>query len=160
VRRVSEEGAAAAAEDGLFEEEDLAHLEPVEGDPTRSDGGRSQPGRGTGKEGFGLEVSVVGEVLDGEGAEALGCGGGCWRSWCGSGRGPRQARVGHAPGPDLHPDQGRRRLRGRGRPASAPLEAEEAADLVAATHAASNFADARAARAVYALRRVLGDRRR
>jgi hypothetical protein len=40
---------------------------------------------------------------------------------------------------------------------AAPLEAEEAADLVAGTHAASNFADARAARAAYALRRVLGD---
>ena len=40
---------------------------------------------------------------------------------------------------------------------AAPLEAEEAADLVAAMHAASNFADARASRAVYALRRVLGD---
>ena len=33
VRRVCEEGAAAGAEDGLVEEEDLGHLEGAPGDP-------------------------------------------------------------------------------------------------------------------------------
>jgi hypothetical protein len=41
---------------------------------------------------------------------------------------------------------------------AAPVETGEAADLLAALHAAANFADGRAALAVYALRRALGER--
>ena len=40
---------------------------------------------------------------------------------------------------------------------AAPTETEEAVDLLAAAGAASNFADGRAARTLYVLRRVLGD---
>ena len=42
---------------------------------------------------------------------------------------------------------------------AAPAETEETADLLAAVRAASNFADGRAARTLYALRRVLEARR-
>jgi tRNA-splicing ligase RtcB (3'-phosphate/5'-hydroxy nucleic acid ligase) len=158
VRRVSEEGAAAAAEDGLFEEEDLAHLEPVEGDPDALGRRALIAGTRDWEQGFGLEVAVVGEVLDSEGAEALGV------------RSGMLALVVRVGGGDL----GRLALSThRGRiftliragmdlgaqddlPA-APAGSEEAADLLTAVRAASNFADARAARGVYALRRVLGD---
>ena len=158
VRRFCEEGAAAAAEDGLFEEEDLAHLGFVEGDPDAL--GRRALAAGTRdwEEGFGLEVAVVGEVLDSEGAETLGLrrgmlalvvrvgAGDLGRLALGTHRGRIFTRI--RAGVDFGAEDDL---------PAAPLEAEEAADLVAATHAASNFADARAARAVYALRRVLGD---
>ena len=158
VRRVCEEGAAAGAEDGLFEEEDLAHLEPVEGDPDALGGRALAAGTRDWEEGFGLGVAIVGEVLDSEGAEALGVrqgmlalvvrvgAGNLGRLALGTHRGRIftriRAGVDFGAGDDLP---------------AAPLESEEAADLIAATHAASNFADTRAARTVYALRRVLGD---
>ena len=158
VRRVCEEGAGATAEDGLIEEEDLARLEPVEGDPDAL--GRRALAAGTRdwEGGFGLEVAVVGEVLDGEGAESLGVRRGLLALVVRAGAGDlgRLALGTH-----------RARISSRIKAGvdfgaaddlpSAPLEAEEAADLVAAARAASNFADARAARAVYALRRVLGE---
>ena len=158
VRRVCEEGSSAAAEDGFVEEEDLGHLESVEGDPDAlgrralAAGTRDWEGR------FGLDVAVVGEVFDSEGAEALGLR---------SGMLVLVVRVGAGDLGRLALGTHRTRIftrimagvdfgGGDDLPA-APLETEEAADLVAATHAASNFADARAARAVYALRRVLRD---
>lgn len=157
VRRVCEEGAGAAAEDGLVEEEDLEHLEPVEGDPDALGRRALAAGARDWEEMFGLEVTVVGEVLDSEGAEALGVrpgllalvvragAGDLGRLALGTHRGRIftriRAGVDFGAGDDLP---------------AAPLEAEEAADLVAAMRAASNFTDARAARAVYALRRVLG----
>jgi len=158
VRRVCEEGAAAAAEDGLFEEEDLAHLEPVEGDADALGQRALAAGTRGWEEGFGLEVSVVGELLDGEGAEALGLrrgmlalvvragAGDLGRLTLGTHRGRIFTRI--RAGVDFGAEDDL---------PAAPLEAEEAADLVAATHAASNFADVRAARAVYALRRVIGN---
>jgi tRNA-splicing ligase RtcB len=158
VRRVCERGAPAAAEDGLVEEEDLAPLEPVEGDPDALGrralfaGTRDWEGR------FGLEAAVVGGVLDSEGAEALDL------------RPGMLAFVVRVEAGDLgrlalgtHRDRIFTRIRagvdfsaGDDLPA-VPLQVDEAADLILATNAASNFADARAARAVYALRRVLGD---
>ena len=158
VRRVCEEGAGAAAEDGLVEEEDLAHLEPLEGDPDAL--GRRSLAAGTRdwEEGFGLEVAVVGEVLDSEGAEALGVRRGLLALVVRAGAGGL-GRLAQ----DTHRARIFTRIRagvdfgaGDDLPA-APVEVEEAADLIAAARAASNFADARAARAVYALRRVLGD---
>ena len=158
VRRVCEEGAGAAAEDGLVEEEDLAHLEPLEGDPDAL--GRRSLAAGTRdwEEGFGLEVAVVGEVLEGEGAEALGVRRGLLALVVRAGAGGL-GRLAQ----DTHRARIFTRIRagvdfgaGDDLPA-APVEVEEAADLIAAAQAASNFADARAARAVYALRRVLGD---
>ncbi len=156
VRRACEGGAAAAAEDGLIEEEDLRRLPPVEGDPDAlgrralAAGTRDWEGR------FGLEVAVVGEVLDADGAEALDL------------RPGMLALVVRVGGGDLgrlalglHRDRIFTRIRaGADLGAeddlpSAPAGSEEAADLLAGIRAAANFADARAARAVYALRRVL-----
>ena len=157
VRRFCEEGAPAAAEDGLVEEEDLAYLGPVAGDPDAL--GRRALVAGTRDwEGpFGLEAAVVGDVLDTDGAEALGLRAGMLALVVSVGAGDLarlamgthrariftriRAGVDFGAGDDLP---------------AAPLETEEAADLVSAANAASNFAAARAARAVYALRRVLG----
>ena len=156
VRRVCEEGAQAAAEDGLVEEEDLEYLGPVEGDPDAL--GRRALGAGARDwEGpFELEAAVVGGVLDTDGAEALDLRPGMLvfvvRAGAGNlGRlalGTHRARISTRirAGVDFGAGDD---------PPAAPLETEEAADLVAATNAASNFADARAARAAYALRRVL-----
>ncbi len=158
VRRVCEEGAGAAAEDGLIEEEDLAHLEPAEGDPDAL--GRRALAAGTRdwETGFGLEVAVVGEVLDGEGADSLGVRRGMLALLVRAGAGDlgRLALGTHRARISTRIRAGVDFGAGDDLPA-APLEAEEAADLVAAARAASNFSDARAARAVYALRRVLGD---
>ncbi|CAA9467893.1 MAG: RNA-2',3'-PO4:RNA-5'-OH ligase [uncultured Rubrobacteraceae bacterium] len=158
VRRVCEEGAGAAAEDGLIEEEDLAHLEPVEGDPDALGRRALTAGTRDWEGGFGLEVAVVGEVLDSEGAESLGLRRGLLALVVRAGAGDLGRLA-----LDTHRARIFTRIRagvdfgaGDDLPA-APLEAEEAADLVAAARAASNFADARAARAVYALRRVLGE---
>lgn len=158
VRRICEEGAPAAAEDGLVEEEDLAYLASVEGDPDAlgrralSAGTRDWGGR------FGLEVAVVAEILDSEGAESLDL------------RPGMLALVVRVGAGDLgrlalgtHRDRIFTRVRAGADFGStddlpaAPIERGEASDLVSAMSAASNFADARAARALYALRRVLGD---
>lgn len=158
VRRACEEGAVAAAEDGLVEEEDLRRLAPVEGDPDAL--GRRTLAAGTRdwEGGFGLDVAVVGEVLDTDGAEALDLRPGMLALVVRAGAGDL-GRLALA----LHRDRIFTRIRagvdlgaGDDLPA-APAQSEEAADLLAAVRAASNFTDARAARAVYALRRVLGD---
>ena len=158
IRRYCEEGAAATAEDGLIEEEDLAHLAPVEGDPDAlgrralAAGSRDWDGR------FGLDVAVVGEVLDTEGAEVLDL------------RPGTLALAVRVDGGDLgrlalslHRDRIFTRIRAgvdlgadEDLPAG-PAGSEEAGDLTAAVRAASNLVDARAARAAYALRRVLRD---
>src|SRR5215204_4891226 len=146
VRRFCEEGAPAAAEDGLIEEEDLSLLEPVAG------GLRDWEDR------IGVDVRVVAEILDTEGAETLGLEPGMLALVVGVGAGDlgRLALAAH-----------RERILGRIRGGTdlgaqddlpaAPTETEEAADLLAAVGAASNFADGRAARTLYVLRRVLGD---
>ena len=158
VRRFCEEGTSAAAENGLIEEEDLAHLEPVEGDPDALGRRALLAGRRDWEGRFGLEAAVVGGVLDAEGAERLGLRPGMLALVVRAGAGDlgRLALGTH-----------RTRIFTRIRAGvdfgaeddlpAAPLETEEAADLVSAANAASNFAAARAARAVYALRRVLGD---
>jgi tRNA-splicing ligase RtcB len=157
VRRVCEEGAPAAAEDGLIEEEDLAHLGSLEGDPDAL--GRRATAAGTRDwEGlFGLEAAMVGEVFDTGGAEELDL------------RPGLLILVVRAGARDLgrlalgtHGERIRSRVRAGADFGSdddlpaAPFETAEAADLLAAMRAASNFADARAARALYALRGVLG----
>ena len=158
VRRACEEGAASTAEDGLIEEEDLAYLPPVEGDPDAL--GRRALAAGTRdwEDRFGLDVAVVGEVLDTEGAETLDLRPGMLALVIRVGAGDlgRLALAAHRDriftriraGVDLGAEDDL---------PAAPAESEEASDLLAALRAAANFADARAARAVYALRRVLGD---
>lgn len=157
VRRACEEGAFAAAESGLVEEEDLAYLGALEGDPDAP--GRRALASGTRdwEEGFGLEAVVVGEILDRDGAEALDLRPGLLALVVRVGAGDL-GRLALA----THRDRIFARIRagadfgsGDELPA-APVETEEAADLLSAMNAARNFADARAARALYALRRVLG----
>ncbi len=157
IRRACEEGATAAAEDGLIEEEDLPFLSPVEGDPDAL--GRRVLAAGTRDWDvrFGLEVVAVGEVLDTDGAESLDLRSGMLAVVVRVGPGDL-GRLSLA----LHRDRIFTRIRAgvdlgaEDDLPAAPAGSEEAADLLAAVRAASNFADARAARAVYALRRVLG----
>jgi len=156
VRRAVEDGALWAAEEGLIFEEDLelfgAHT-PGEPDalPRRalSAGARDfdryrHP-----------EVYEVTEVLDTEGAEVLGLSPGALvlSVRIASGDLGRLAFAAH-----------RERILGRvwsgdfGATAelpAAPLETEEATDLLAAARAVANYADARAALRLYELRRAL-----
>ncbi len=158
LRGICETGALGAAEEGLIEEEDLAlFLAPSPGDADAL--GRRALGAGArdweGRLGE-FDVRVVGEVLDSERAEALGLLQGTLVLLISAGAGDlgRLALAGH-----------RERIAGRvrggdfgaeeGLPA-APVETEEAADLLVALYAAENFADGRAALFLYALRRALG----
>ena len=155
-RRLCEFGARAAAEDGMIEEEDLALFGPASGADADAltrrallAGSRDWdlPGR--------ARALVVGEVLDAEGAEALGLGAGSLVLVVSVGAGDlgRLGLAGH-----------RERILSRAQDfeternlPSAPAGTEEADDLVAAAGGAANFADARAALLAYALRRALGD---
>ena len=158
IRRFCEEGARAAAEDGLIEEEDLSYLAPVEGDPDAlgrralAAGARDWEGR------FGFDVAVVEEVLDTDGAETLDLRAGMLALVVRVGGG-NLGRLALS----LHRDRIFTRIRAgidlgaEDDLPAAPEGSEEASDLLAAVRAASNLADARAAGAVYALRRVLRD---
>ena len=155
-RRLCEAGAHAAAEDGFIEEEDLAFFGPASGADadalTRralSAGPRDWdlPGQ--------VRACVVGEVLDAAGAEALGLGTGTFVIVADAGAGDlgRLALSGHREriailSEDFEAGEG---------PLSAPAGTEEASDLLVAVGAAANFADARTALLLYALRRALGD---
>jgi tRNA-splicing ligase RtcB (3'-phosphate/5'-hydroxy nucleic acid ligase) len=158
VRRACEEGARAAAEDGLIDEEDLSFLAPAAGDPDAVGRRAIAAGPSDPEDRIGLRAAVIAEVLDAEGAESLGLERGMLALVVMAGAGDlgRLALSAH-----------RERIFGRIRAGTdfgaqddlpaAPAETEEAADLVAAVAAASNFADGQAARAIYALRRVLRD---
>lgn len=157
VRRTCESGALAAAEDGLIEEEDLAFLDQREGDPD-SLGRRAISAGMRDWERLGeFHVYRVGEILDSEKAESLGLEEGALALVVLAGAGDlgRLAVSGHR-------DRIQARVLGgdfgaeEGLPA-APLDTEEAADLLAATSAAANFAAGRAALLLYALRRAVGD---
>jgi tRNA-splicing ligase RtcB len=158
IRGICETGAVGAAEHGFMEEADLApFLPPVPGDPDAFGrralaagvhGWEIRPGE--------LNVKVVGEVLDAEGAETLGLRPGTLALAASVSAGDlgRLALAGH-----------RERILGRVRGGdfgagedlpAAPAPSEEAADLLAAIYAAANFADGRAALLLYALRRALG----
>jgi tRNA-splicing ligase RtcB len=155
IRRICDAGARAAAEDGLIEEEDLPLLDPLPGD---ADALRRQAISAGTREWDRLgEVRAyeVGEVLDGEAAESLGIDEGTFALVISTGAGDlgRLALAGHR-------ERILRRVRGGDFGAgedlpAAPLDAEEAADLLAAVGAAANFADSRAALLVYALRQAL-----
>jgi tRNA-splicing ligase RtcB len=155
MRRICEAGARTAAEDGLIEEEDLPLLDPLATDAdalgrraiSAGDRDWDRPGE--------AHAYGVGEVFDAGAIESSGLYRGAFVLVVSAGAGDmgRLALAGH-----------RERIAGRvrdgefgveeGLPA-APVEAGEAADLLAALHAAANFADGRAALLVYALRRVL-----
>jgi len=155
VARICESGARAAAEDGLIEEEDLRLLGTRPGDADAL-GRRALAAGPAGWEArVGLDLRVVSGVLDAGGAEGLGLQVGALALIVrvDAGELGRLALAAH-----------RERILGRvwsrdfgAEPdlPAAPTYTEEAADLVAALHAAANFADARAARTLWMLRRVL-----
>ena len=157
VARMCEAGARAAAEDGLLEEEDLPFLETRPGGDADALGRRAlAAGVLAWEEPAAPLLRAVAEVLDAEGAEDLGLQMGTLVLVVGVGAGVlgtaalgahRERILGRAWSGDLgaEPD-----------PPAAPAGTEEAADLVAALHAAANFADARVAGAVWTLRRALG----
>lgn len=157
VGKLSESGAHRAAEQGLIEEEDLPFLAPQNGEPDAL-GRRALEAGGRDWERFGeVGVYAAREVFDAEGAEMLGIGSGALVLSVGAGAGDlgRLALAGH-----------RHRIMNRVRGGefganldlpAAPLESEEADDLLAAANGATNFADGRAALALYALRRALSD---
>jgi tRNA-splicing ligase RtcB len=153
IRRICDAG--ATAEDGLIEEEDLPLLDPRPGDADAL--GRQAISAGTREWDRPGEVRAygVGEVLDSEAAESLGLNQGTFALVVSAGAGDlgRLALASH-----------RERILSRVRGGdfgsgedlpAAPIDTEEAADLLAAVDAAANFADGRAALLVYALRRVL-----
>ena len=155
--RLCESGAHAAAEDGLIEEEDLPLLEVRPGDADAI--GRRALAAAPREWAGGVEpdLRLVTEVLDTEGAESLGLEEGVL------------ALVVEVDAGDLgrltlaaHRERILDRVRSGDFVATPELpaalaESGEAEDLIAALYAAANFADARAARAVWMLRRVLGD---
>jgi tRNA-splicing ligase RtcB (3'-phosphate/5'-hydroxy nucleic acid ligase) len=155
VLRICESGARAAAEDGLVEEEDFRLLAPLAGDADALE----QRALSAGTRDWDLPGSVraygVGEVLDAEAAGSLGLEPGTLALVVSVGAGDlgRLALSGH-----------RERIAGQVRSRdfgaeedlpAAPFDTEEAADFLAATNAAANFADGRAALLLYALRRAL-----
>jgi tRNA-splicing ligase RtcB len=154
VGRLGESGARAAAEDGLIEEDDLGLLDALPGDADALGRRAISAGPHDWQEAATPNLSVVAEVFDTEGADNLGLEPGSLAIF---------VRVG---GGDLgrlalaaHGERLRARVEDLGArqdlPA-APVESGEAQDLLAALYAAANFADARAARTVWALRRLLG----
>jgi tRNA-splicing ligase RtcB len=156
IRRICETGARGAAEDGLIEEEDLPLLEPLSADADAL--GRQAISAGDRDPHPGETYACgVGEVLDAGGTDSLGLSQGAFVLVVSVGAGDlgRLALAGHR-------DRIAGRVRGGDLGAeedlpAAPVGTGEAADLLAALHAAANFADGRAALLVYALRRALED---
>jgi tRNA-splicing ligase RtcB len=156
IRRICEEGAPAAAEDDLIDEDDLPLLDPAAGDADALGRRALTAGLREWDGPIEVDVTVVAEILDAGGAETLGLEPGVLALVVSAGAGDlgRLALAAH-----------RERILGRIRGGtdfgadddlpSAPAETEEAADLLAAVWATSNFADGRVARTLYALRRVL-----
>ena len=157
-RRICEAGAWAVAEEGIIEEEDLPFFEPAAGDPDAL--GRRALSAG-GREWDLLTkvgVYVVEDIQDSEAAESLGLE-------------PRNVAIVIEAGSGdlgrLTLSTHRERILSRIRAGvdfdaeddlpAAPLDSEEAVDLLAATHTGANFSDARAALTLYALRRALAD---
>jgi tRNA-splicing ligase RtcB len=156
VRAISESGASWIAEEGLIEEEDLPLLAPSVGDPdalgrrSLSSGARDWTRPGT------LRSFRTTEILNLDRAEELGLEAGALALvvLVGAEDLGRLALAGH-----------RERIFARtasgdfGVPGDlpvAPVDSEEARDLLAATGAAANYAAGRLALVVYALRRALG----
>ena len=153
VGRICESGARAAAEDGLIEEEDLAYLSVLQADADAL--GRSALAAGVRdwESNVDTDLRVVTEVLDSEGAESLGLEMGALAIVV-------KVDAGDLGGLGAHRERIRVRSEDFGAVLDLPAalaESGEAEDLVAAVHASANFADARAARALWMLRRVLGD---
>ena len=155
VGRLCESGAPAVAEDGLIEEEDLSFLEALPGDADALGRRSLAAGPRDWQEAAAPELGVVSEILDTEGAEGMGLdpgaliiairvdGGDLGRVALAAHTGRLEARQEEFGAPLDLP--------------AAPTESGEGQDLLAALYAAANFADARAARTVWTLRRLLGE---
>ena len=154
VARICEGGARAAAEDGLIEEDDLKFFETRPGDADALGRRALAAGPAEWEAPVVPILRVVAEVLDAEGAESLGLPTGALVLIVGVGgdlgrlalAAHRERILGQVWSRDFgaEPDL-----------PAAPAGTEEAADLVAALHAAANFADARATRTLWMLRRSL-----
>jgi len=155
--RLCESGARAAAEDGLIEEDDLPLLDVRPGDADTI--GRRALAAAPREWAGGVEpdLRLVTEVLDTEGPESVGLEEGALALVVGVDAGDlgRLALAAH-----------RERILGRVRSGdfgatpelpAAPAGSGEAEDLITALYAAANFADARAARALWMMRRILGE---
>jgi tRNA-splicing ligase RtcB len=154
--RLCESGARAAAEDGLVEEEDLPLLDARPGD---ADAIGRRALAAASREWAGMvepDLRLVTEVLDTDGAESLGLEEGALAIVVRIDAGDlgRLALAAH-----------KERILSRTQSGdfgatpelpAAPAASGEVEDLVAALYAAANFADARAARTMWMLRRVLG----
>jgi tRNA-splicing ligase RtcB len=156
VGRLCESGAHAVAEDGLIEEEDLPLLDVRPGEADALGRRALAAGPREWESRVEPDLSLVTEILDTEGAESLGLEEGALAFVVRVDAGDlgRLALTAH-----------RERILSRARSGdfggepelpAAPDGSGEAEDLVAALHAAANFADARAARALWMLRRLLG----
>jgi tRNA-splicing ligase RtcB len=154
--RLCESGARAAAEDGLIEEEDLPLLDVRPGDADAIGRRALAAAQREWADELEPDLRLVTEVLDTEGAESLELEEGALALVVKVDAGDlgRLALVAH-----------RERILSRVRSGdfgatpelpAAPAGSGEAEDLVAALYAAANFADARAARTLWWLRRVLG----
>lgn len=156
VRRVCESGAWISAESGIIEEEDLQFFDANTGDPD-SLGRRALTVGGRELDLLAkVRLYVVEDIQDSESAERLDLEPESIVLSIEAGAGDlgRLALAAH-----------RERILGRIRAGidfdadrdlpAAPLDSEEAADLLAASSAAENFADGRSARTLYALRRSL-----
>lgn len=156
VRRICEAGAWAAAEGGVIEEEDLPFFDLATGDPDAL--GRRALFAGDRDWDLlpKMRVYSVVEVLDAEAAESLGLEPENLVLTVESGAGElgRLAQAAHRErifsriqaGVDFDAEEDL---------PAAPLDSEEAADLLAAVYAGTNFADGRCALALYASRRAL-----
>ena len=155
VGKFCESGARATAEDGLIEEEDLALLGALPGDADALGRRALSAGPREREEGVRPELGVVTEILDTEDAESLGLRTGALAVIVGVDAGElgRLALASHRERLQARPEDF-----GAGSDLPAvPVERGEAQDLLAALYAAANFADARAARTVWILRRLLGE---
>ncbi len=155
VGRFCESGARAAAEDGFIEEEDLPLLGALPGDADALGRRALAAGPREWEEDVRPELRVVTELFDTEGAESLGLETGLLALVVG-------VDAGDLGGLALAAHRERLRARSKDFGAgpdlpSAPAESGEAEDLLVALYAAANFADARVARTVWMLRRLLGD---
>ena len=157
VSRFCESGARGAAEDGLVEEEDLPLLDVRQGDADAVGRRALAAGPHAWEGGVEPDPRLVTEILDTEGAESLGLEEGTlvFLLEVDAGDLGRLALAAH-----------KERILSRVRAGefdeeselpAVPAERGEAEDLVAALEAAANFVDARAARTLWMLRRVLGD---
>jgi hypothetical protein len=156
VRRVCEEGARAAAEDGLIEEEDLAFLGPRPGDPDALGRLALAAGVRDWKAAIEPEIAYLDGILDRDGAEAMDIEENMVVTFLSAGGGDLGRLA-----LDVHEERITRRVRAGAdfgatpNLPAAPVDTEEAADLLAALGAAANFADGCAAAALAALRRTL-----